>query len=90
MTTSKYFTPLGKVINGNGVTPDIIVEEGVIKVDQDKDKKNSTPDEIMEEIKEKEEENIEKPVDYKTDNQLMHAVDALKTLKFLATTKTNK
>ena len=90
LTTSKYFTPLGKVINGNGVTPDIIVEEGVIKVDQDKDKKNSTPDEIMEEIKEKEEENIEKPVDYKTDNQLMHAVDALKTLKFLATTKTNK
>ena len=34
LTTSKYFTPLGKVINGNGVTPDIIVEEGVIKRDQ--------------------------------------------------------
>ena len=90
LTTSKYFTPLGKVINGNGVTPDIIVEEGVIKRDQNKDKKIATPDEVMEEIKEKEEKNVEKPVDYKTDNQLMHAVDALKTLKFLATTKTNK
>ena len=27
LTTSRYFTPLGKAINGKGVTPDIVVEE---------------------------------------------------------------
>ena len=33
LTTSKYFTPLGKQIHGKGVMPDIVVEEGKIRTD---------------------------------------------------------
>ena len=39
LTTSKYFTPSGRVIHGKGVTPDIIVEEGVIQLNGNKERK---------------------------------------------------
>ena len=91
LTTSKYFTPSGRVIHGKGVTPDIIVEEGVIQLNGNKEKKIDNSDELIKELENKEEVNkTEKATDYKTDNQLMHAVDALKALKFCATVKTNK
>ena len=90
LTTSKYFTPSGKVIHGKGVTPDIIVDEGVIQLNENKSKKIDNPNELIEEIENKEEKNIEKHVDYKTDNQLMRAVDALKAIKFCTTSKINK
>jgi carboxyl-terminal processing protease len=80
LTTSKYFTPLNKQIHGKGVIPDIIVEEGKIElvVKEGEEKKNQ---EIFEEIEiQKKEKPAEdkKTFDYKTDNQLVHAVDILK------------
>ena len=62
LTTSKYFTPLDKVIHGKGVIPDIAVEN---KVKEGADK------EIIEET-------VRKPWDYKTDPQAMAAVNFLK------------
>ena len=78
------------MIHGKGVTPDIIVDEGVIQLNENKSKKIDNPNELIEEIENKEEKNIEKHVDYKTDNQLMRAVDALKAIKFCTTSKINK
>jgi len=90
LTTSKYFTPLGNQIHGEGVKPDIVVEEGRIKLAERTELEGGKPEEIFEEIEEKEgegddeekEEEIEKEfLDYKTDNQLMRAVDVLKAIR---------
>ena len=37
LTTAKYFTPSGVCINGIGITPDVVIEEGESKEDQDAD-----------------------------------------------------
>jgi carboxyl-terminal processing protease len=80
LTTSKYFTPLGKVIHEKGVMPDIVVEESKIEVAQPAEKK---PEQVFEEIEKKEKPaKEEKRPDYKSDNQLMRAVDVMKAVKF--------
>jgi carboxyl-terminal processing protease len=61
LTTSKYFTPLGKVIHGKGVTPDIVVDKGI----------KETPEKDLPEIN--------KSWDYKSDQQVIGAVNFLKT-----------
>ena len=82
LTTSKYFTPLGKVIHDKGVVPDIIAEEVKKEAIEPPEEKITKPQEIFEEIEKKEKaEKVEKPFDYKSDNQLMRAVDVLKALK---------
>ena len=83
LTTSKYFTPLGKVIHGKGVMPDIVAEEGKKGSAEPQEQKIEKPQEIFEEIEKKEKvEKVEKPFDYKSDAQLMRAVDILKAVKF--------
>ncbi len=86
LTTSKYFTPLGKAIHGNGVMPDIVVEEGRIELNPQDDLKQEKPQSVFEELEKKDKENpeqkSEKPFDYKSDNQLMRAVDVLKAVRF--------
>jgi carboxyl-terminal processing protease len=85
LTTAKYFTPLGKVIHGKGVMPDISVEEGKIELTEAKEIKPESGKDIFEEIEKKEqkvEEKEEKGFDYKSDNQIMRAVDVLKAIKF--------
>jgi len=37
LTTARYFTPSGVCINGIGITPDVVIEEGVKKEDRDAD-----------------------------------------------------
>ncbi len=77
LTTSKYFTPLGKEIHGKGVIPDIVVEE--VRIEPQK------AEDIFEEIEKKGEEKVvkeEKQFDYRADNQLTRAVDVLKAIKF--------
>jgi carboxyl-terminal processing protease len=82
LTTSKYFTPLGKEIHGKGVLPDITVEEGTIEIVNKDELPVEKPQEIFEKIETKEEKVIENVVkDYKSDNQLMRAVDILKALR---------
>lgn len=66
LTTSHYFTPSGKIINGKGVTPDILIQE-LKKVEPPKDEK---------EVK-KPEQN-ENEFNYKEDVQLMRAINTLR------------
>jgi len=83
LTTSKYFTPLGKVIHGNGVIPDIVVEAGKIEITDNKEElKTEKAEDVFEEIEKKEMQGKEdKTKEYKSDNQLMRAVDILKAIK---------
>jgi carboxyl-terminal processing protease len=96
LTTSKYFTPAKKMIHGIGIFPDITVEEAKLtssnKEDPEdalKDKKEPKevkPQEIFDQIENKEkkpEDNEES--DYKTDNQLIRAVDVLKGINIYKT-----
>jgi len=83
LTTSKYFTPLDKVIHDKGVQPDIVVEEGRIEIIRDEEK----PKEDKDVFKKIEEEKKAKEQDYRSDNQLMRAVDILKALKFYKNSK---
>jgi carboxyl-terminal processing protease len=86
LTTSKYFTPLGKVIHGNGVQPDIVCEEGKIELDAAVEEIKEKSEDIFDEMEKKEpsakEEKAQSVFDYKSDNQLMRAVDALKAVRF--------
>lgn len=82
LTTSKYFTPSGKVIHGTGVIPDIVVEEGKIQLANKEEFVTEKPQEVFEKIEKKEEPAKEdKSKDYKSDNQIMRAVDILKAVK---------
>ena len=73
---------MGKVIHDKGVVPDIIAEEVKKEAIEPPEEKITKPQEIFEEIEKKEKaEKVEKPFDYKSDNQLMRAVDVLKALK---------
>lgn len=98
LTTSKYFTPKGSVIHEKGVTPDIEVKPLVLAIEEDeqydpgavervfaqvegqKPLKQEPP--VNEELEGEGAEEEEKPFDYKTDNQLMRAIDALKVARF--------
>ncbi|KPK99011.1 MAG: hypothetical protein AMJ95_01665 [Omnitrophica WOR_2 bacterium SM23_72] len=86
LTTSKYFTPLGKAIHGNGVTPDILVEEGKIQLVPQNDLEQEKSEDVFKELEEKDKKDLEqkpdKSFDYKSDNQLMRAVDVLKAVRF--------
>jgi carboxyl-terminal processing protease len=96
LTTSKYYTPANKMIHGIGIYPDITVEEAkVTPVNKDdtelapkdnKETKEVKPQEIFDSIenKEKKPDANEEP-DYKTDNQLIRAVDVLKGIKIYKT-----
>jgi len=81
LTTSKYFTPLGKEIHGKGVLPDITVEEGKIEILKKDELPVEKPQDIFEKIEKKEEVQEKTLKDYKSDNQLMRAVDILKALR---------
>jgi carboxyl-terminal processing protease len=83
LTTSKYFTPKGQEIHGKGVIPDIIVENA--KVDPDL-AKNISPQDLFKKMEEKTPESKEISIfNYKSDNQIMRAVDLLKAIKFYNT-----
>lgn len=92
LTTSKYFTPSGREIHGKGIIPDIEVEDGKIKLSSEDEIKEDNKDkavQVFDEIEKKEEpadkesEEKEAVFDYKSDNQLMRAVDVLKAVKIL-------
>jgi carboxyl-terminal processing protease len=87
LTTSRYFTPLGKQIHEKGVIPDIVVEEQKIELAAKEEPQTAKPQDIFEELEKKDKTAKEKtikeeePFDYKTDNQLMRAIDVLKAIK---------
>jgi len=82
LTTSKYFTPQGREINGKGIMPDIAVEEGKIELSAEEGQTLQKSKEIFEQIEKKEKKTAEgKNQEYKSDNQLMRALDVLKAIK---------
>ncbi len=95
LTTSKYFTPLGKVIHGKGVMPDIVIEETIAGATPSVDPEKAKIEEVFEEIEnnlekkekqenkkiDKKEQDKEKPMDYKSDNQITSSIDILKAVK---------
>lgn len=80
LTTSKYFSPNGTVIHGEGVIPDIIVEEAKIKLVTEEGLAKDIFDELQEE-EAKEELTKQIPEEYRTDNQLMRAMDILRAIR---------
>ncbi|MCX5700239.1 MAG: S41 family peptidase [Candidatus Omnitrophica bacterium] len=73
LTTSKYFTPLGKVIHNKGVVPDVIISP---------EKEADKNQEILEEAGLKDKPLTDKkPLDYKSDLQISSALEILKTGK---------
>ncbi|MDD2928125.1 MAG: S41 family peptidase, partial [Candidatus Omnitrophica bacterium] len=70
LTTSKYFTPSGKEIHGNGVTPDIILDVTF---------QGASKQELLKEAVQISHPGKNKaPWDYKTDPQVMAAINLLK------------
>jgi carboxyl-terminal processing protease len=89
LTTSKYFTPLGRQIHGKGVMPDIVVESGTLdgknlsEADTEKEKIKDVFDNMEKQPIDKtpaDKQNV-KAFDYKSDMQLMRGVDILKALR---------
>jgi carboxyl-terminal processing protease len=87
LTTSKYFTPNGRSIHGEGIQPDVEVERMELVKPGSGETKG---DKIFEEIEEGKEENIDVQEDADDegevkeeayDNQLSHAVQLLKGLQ---------
>ena len=83
LTTSHYFTPSGKIIQGKGVTPDILAQEACLLDTKIDEVKSKNPDELFDQIQNDQQTN--KPAkdafNYKADLQLMRAVDALKVIQ---------
>lgn len=78
ITTSKYFTPSGREIHGKGVVPDIEVETLPVALSA-----KGEGEDVFEKIEVKDEPQEKKDeFDYKLDSQLIHAIDALKAVKF--------
>ena len=93
LTTSKYFTPNGKSINGEGIMPDIEVAYQEIEAnDNDSKKDTEIKDEISKQLhlegeEKKDDEFIQR---YKKDNQLIRAVDVLKGLLIFSRADSNQ
>jgi carboxyl-terminal processing protease len=94
ITTALYYTPLGKAIQGNGVDPDIVVEDEMVleKVPpmgefSENNLKNTLPHDLFEKGKIIEKIQLyRKDVigDIEKDFQLMRAVDVIRTVNFLS------
>lgn len=85
LTTSKYFTPSGGQIHGKGVIPDIVVEESKIEIGAKEEIGAAKPQEVFDQLEIKEKRALgglskEDMAKFKTDNQLMRAVDILKAV----------
>ncbi|MCM8797782.1 MAG: S41 family peptidase, partial [Candidatus Omnitrophica bacterium] len=79
LTTSKFFTPSGKVINEKGVVPDVVVEEEKNKYRNPEVSRDEDINAIFEEIENKEKPSKEEETfNYQQDNQIMAAMNILK------------
>jgi len=82
LTTSRYFTPLDRPIQGIGIMPDIEVESEPLKKEEKQEQPAVKTEDVFEQLEAKPEEKEAAPVmDYKSDKQLMAAIDALKAIK---------
>lgn len=83
LTTSKYFTPSGRSIQGEGIMPDVVVEEKISKEAEVKEK-GLDLEEVFEQV-DKKTPPLQAPEEgdksYENDAQIMRAVDLLKGIK---------
>ena len=77
LTTSKYFTPNGRSIHGEGITPDIIVEREEYSKEGEKEDDVDIFGTILGE-KDDDLKKIEEEKKKKYDNQILNAADVLK------------
>lgn len=79
LTTSHYFTPSGKIIHGQGITPDILVDELIVSAAKTDEVQAKKLDEIFEQVQNDQKTNkiVKDVFDYKADTQIMRAVDTL-------------
>jgi carboxyl-terminal processing protease len=80
LTTSKYYTPLGHVIHGKGVIPDITVEDNGVTSPEETNGKNKA-EEVFDKVEHKDTTADKAQDNYKSDNQLVRAIDILKAVK---------
>ncbi len=83
LTTSKYFTPKGRSIHGEGIKPDVVVELEESKAKKEKEKNPDIFEKLEKEEKKdkgKEKDTAEKKTDKEEglDNQLLRAMDLIK------------
>jgi len=76
LTTSKYYTPNGRSIHGQGIMPDIVVEFKPVKKE---DLSKGNPEEVFEKLEEDQQRPSVKQEEY--DNQLQAAIDVIKTMR---------
>ncbi|MEW6171332.1 MAG: S41 family peptidase, partial [Candidatus Omnitrophota bacterium] len=88
LTTSRYFTPSGKIIHEKGIEPDITVELITEYKTEKTESKTQKREEMFDGLEEKIDQEI--PRDYQKDNQLMRAVDLLKGIKVYSKTRDEK
>ncbi len=79
LTTSKYFTPAGRSIHGQGILPDVVVPFEPPPPPKEKDKKSSEVHEVLDRLEHPDQPSAMLPA--KLDNQLARAVDLLKGIK---------
>ena len=89
LTTSRYFTPSGKSIDGEGIFPDIEIEYKAIIEEGEEEDEADIKEEITKQLKEEKEED-EFMKRFKRDNQLSRAVDVLKGLLIYNKSKENE
>lgn len=86
LTTSRYFTPLGRSIHEKGIEPDIVVEEARIEPEAVDAQQPLNSKEIFDKIEKnkggKEDKDKADAFDYKSDRQINSAIDALKAVLF--------
>jgi len=83
LTTSRYFTPNGKEIQGKGLEPDIQAPEALMQLAQ-KDDAAAQEAELLREAAAPQEPSPDKESgmrDYRSDSQLVRAIDVLKGIR---------
>jgi len=82
LTTARYFTPSGKQIHNKGVEPDIVVENAKPETQKKNEaRKDSKREEAPEKFQKMEKPGQKEKLDYKSDNQIMRAIDVLRAVR---------
>ena len=90
LTTSKWFTPKGKLIHTQGIAPDIMAEAGRL----DFTASQADTESILETLEDKsqpveKEQPIVEKFDWTKDNQIIRAIDIIKGIKVYKTLQTH-
>ena len=83
LTTARYYTPSGESIQGKGIEPDIIIDQGKFEANTyERISESDLKESLDKEKNEQKEENILSPQEKRLNNdfQLSRAVDLIKGL----------